>query len=237
MPPHGLRTARVRGWSGGAKTAPSGGRAAASPVDVAVGPPRPSIAGYLPCAIGRRPSSPSAASASRRRGCGGGSWPAERRRAARVFQYLLFSLSRVDHAGKRQGGERNSLRDPRLYPEVTLLLCVFFLGFSRFVIGFASPCHSSSFIVDTPEGRDCCCALQAAATTFVIKPPYRCRRLFRRWRHSPPVFVKQALDLPPAFLARTSPPMFLKEDVVATPDLSATLAATCAVATPVLSVT
>ena len=32
--------------------------------------------------------------------------------------------------------------------------------------------------------------------TFVIKPPYRCRRLFRRWRHSPPVFVKQALDPP-----------------------------------------
>jgi len=30
--------------------------------------------------------------------------------------------------------------------------------------------------------------------------------------------------------------MFLKEDVVATPDLSATLAATCAVATPVQSV-
>jgi hypothetical protein len=31
--------------------------------------------------------------------------------------------------------------------------------------------------------------------------------------------------------------MFLKEDVVDTPDLSATLGATCAVATPVLSVT
>jgi len=31
--------------------------------------------------------------------------------------------------------------------------------------------------------------------------------------------------------------MFLKEDVVATPDLSVTLPATCAVATPVLSVT
>jgi len=31
--------------------------------------------------------------------------------------------------------------------------------------------------------------------------------------------------------------MFLKEDFVATPDLSATLAATCVVATPVLSVT
>jgi hypothetical protein len=36
---------------------------------------------------------------------------------------------------------------------------------------------------------------------------------------------------------RTSPPMFLKEDVVATPDLSATFATTCVVATPVLSVT
>jgi len=31
--------------------------------------------------------------------------------------------------------------------------------------------------------------------------------------------------------------MFPKEDIVATPDLNATLAATCAVATPVLSVT
>lgn len=36
----------------------------------------------------------------------------------------------------------------------------------------------------------------------------------------------------PAVLARTSLPMFLKEDVVATPDLSATVAATCAVDTP-----
>jgi len=31
--------------------------------------------------------------------------------------------------------------------------------------------------------------------------------------------------------------MFLREDVVATPDLSTTLAATCVVVTPVLSVT
>jgi len=31
--------------------------------------------------------------------------------------------------------------------------------------------------------------------------------------------------------------MFLKEDVVATPDLSATLTATCVIATPILSVT
>ena len=68
-------------------------------------------------------------------------------------------------------------------------------SFSQSEIGFASPYRSSPFIVDTPEGRGCC-ALQAAATTFVIKPPYWCRRLFRRWRHSPPVFVKQALDPP-----------------------------------------
>jgi len=47
----------------------------------------------------------------------------------------------------------------------------------------------------------------------------------------------RSASAPPAVLARTSPPMFLKEDVVATPDLSATLAATCAVATPILSVT
>jgi len=33
---------------------------------------------------------------------------------------------------------------------VLLLLCDF-LGFSRFAIGFASPCRSSPFIVDTPE--------------------------------------------------------------------------------------
>ena len=79
---------------------------------------------------------------SRRSGCGGGSWPDERRRAARVFQSPLFSLSRVDHVGKRQG-ERNSLRHPRLYPEVTLLLLCDFLVFSRFAIGFASPCRSS----------------------------------------------------------------------------------------------
>jgi hypothetical protein len=39
----------------------------------------------------------------------------------------------------------------------------------------------------------------------------------------------------PAVLARTSLLMFLKENVVATLDLSATFAGTCAVATPVLS--
>ena len=70
-------------------------------------------------------------------------------------------------------------------------------SFSQSEIGFASPYRSSPFIVDPPEGRGCCCAFQATATTFVIKPPYRCRRLFRQWRHSPPVFVKQALDPPP----------------------------------------
>ena len=45
----------------------------------------------------------------------------------------------------------------------------------------------------------------------------------------------RSASVPPAVFPRTSPPMSLKEDIVATPDLSATLAATCAVATPVLS--
>ena len=77
---------------------------------------------------------------SRRRDCGGGSWPDDRRRAARVFQSPLFSLSRVDHAGKRQGGERNSLRHPRLYPEVTLLLlCVFLRFFPDSLSGLRRP--------------------------------------------------------------------------------------------------
>ena len=75
---------------------------------------------------------------------------------------------------------------------------------------------------------------------FVIKPPYRCRRLFQAVAPLA-AGLRQAgarsASAPPALLARTSPPMFLKEDVVATPDLSATLAATCVVATPVLSVT
>ena len=77
---------------------------------------------------------------SRRRGCGGRSWPDDRRRAARVFQSPLFSLSRVGHAGKRQGGERNSLRHPRLYPEVTLLLlCVFLRFFLDSLSGLRRP--------------------------------------------------------------------------------------------------
>ena len=68
-------------------------------------PHHPSLAGYLPCAIGRRPSSPSAASASRRRGCGGGSWPAKRRRAARVSDLLCFLcpvLTRGEETRRRE---------------------------------------------------------------------------------------------------------------------------------------
>ena len=172
---------------------------------------------------------------SRRRGCGGGSWPDDRRRAARVFQSPLFSLSRVDHAGKRQGGERNSLRHPRLYPEVTLLLCVFFLGFSRFVIGFASPCRSSSIhrrpsrrtrLLLRPPG--CSNDVRDQATLPVSSPFQAVAPLAAGLRQA----GARSASAPPTVLARTSPPMFLKKDVVATPDLSATLAATCAVATP-----
>ena len=61
MPPHGLRTARVRGWRGGAKTAPSGGRAAASPIDVAVGPPR---RGLRPTALPSPATSPAPSAAA-----------------------------------------------------------------------------------------------------------------------------------------------------------------------------
>jgi len=61
VPPHGLRTARVRGWRGGAKTAPSGGRAAASPVDVAVGPPR---RGLRPTALPSPATSPAPSAAA-----------------------------------------------------------------------------------------------------------------------------------------------------------------------------
>ena len=52
-----------------------------------------------------------------------------------------------------------------------------------------------------------------------------------------PMFLKEDVVATPDLSATLAAPMFLKEDVVATPDLSATLAATCAVATPVLSVT
>ena len=85
---------------------------------------------------------------------------------------------------------------PRLYPQVRLDAAADF-PFFRSKIGLRRPAVRLRSIVDPPEGRGCCCALQAAAMTFVIKPPYRCRRLFRRWRHSPPVFVKQALDPSP----------------------------------------
>ena len=129
---------------------------------------------------------------------------------------------------------------PRLYPEVSLLLLCDFLGFSRFVIGFASPCRSSS-IHHRPSRR----------TRLLLRPP-GCSNDVRDQATLPVSSPFQAVaplaaglcqagarsaSAPPAVVARTSPPMFLKEDVVATPDLSATLAATCAVATPVLSVT
>jgi hypothetical protein len=53
LPPHGLRTARVRGWRGGAKTAP--------PVDVAVRPPR---RGLRPTALPSPATSPAPSAAA-----------------------------------------------------------------------------------------------------------------------------------------------------------------------------
>jgi len=111
-----------------------------------------------------------------------------------------------------------------------LLLFFFFLIRDRVCVALPFVTASSS----TPSKDEVVAEpFQAAATTFVINPPYRCRRLFRRWRHSTGLRQADArsASAPPAVLTRTSPPMFLKEDVVATPDLSATLAATCAVAT------
>ena len=75
------------------------------------------------------------------------------------------------------------------------LLLFFFFPDQR--SGLRRPAVRRRFIVDTPKDEVVAEPFQAAATTFVIKPPYRCRRLFRWWRHSPPVFVKQALDPPP----------------------------------------
>jgi len=66
--------------------------------------------------------------------------------------------------GRDKGGGGAPLGVPRDVPMVSLLLLCDFLVFFRFAIGFALPCRSSPFIVDTPEGRGCCCALQAAAT-------------------------------------------------------------------------
>ena len=75
-----------------------------------------------------------------------------------------------------------------------LLLFFFFLIRDRVCVALPFVTASSS----TPSKDEVVAEpFQAAATTFVIKSPYRCRRLFRRWRHSPPVFVKQALDPPP----------------------------------------
>jgi len=102
------------------------------------------------------------------------------------------------------------------------------------------PAVRRRFIVDTPKGRRCCCALAGCsddvrdqATLLVSSPFQTVAPLAASLRQA----GARSASAPQAVFARTSPPMFLKEDVVATPDLSATLAATCAVATPVLSVT
>jgi hypothetical protein len=80
----------------------------------------------------------------------------------------------------------------------------------------ASPCRSSSLVVDTPEGR---CSW---SSHLPVSPPLQVvvplaaghRRAGTR-----------SASAPPAILARTPLPMLLKEDVVATPALSATAAA------------
>jgi len=99
---------------------------------------------------------------------------------------------------------------------------------------------SSPFIVDTPRRTrlllrppGCSDDVRDQATLPVSLPFQAVAPLAAGLRQAG---VRSA-SAPPAILARTSLPMFLKEDIVATPDLSATLAATCAVASPVLSVT
>ena len=82
---------------------------------------------------------------------------------------------------------------PRLYPRSSAAV-LFSLIRDRVCVALPFVAASSS----TPPNDEVVAEpFQATATTFVIKPPYRCHRLFRRWHHSPPVFVKQALDPPP----------------------------------------
>jgi len=82
---------------------------------------------------------------------------------------------------------------PRLYPRSSAAV-LFFLIRDRVCVALPFVAASSS----TPSKVEGVAApFQAAATTSVIKLPYRCRRLFRWWRHSLPVFVKQALNPPP----------------------------------------
>ena len=87
---------------------------------------------------------------------------------------------------------------PNLYPWFTSCCCFIFFSDLRLV------CVALPFVAASsstpPKDEVVSKPFQAAATSFVIKPPYWCRHLFRRWHYSPPVFVKQALNPPPRLL-------------------------------------
>src|SRR6185312_14660034 len=117
---------------------------------------------------------------------------------------------------------------PRLYPRV--LCCCDFLGF--FLIHYRV-CVALPFVaVHRRHSR---------RTRLLLRPP-GCSDDVRDQATLPVSSLFQAVaplaaglrqagarsaSVPPAVLARTSPPMFLKEDIIVTPDLSATLAANC----------
>ena len=166
--------------------------------------------------------------------------PAARAEAARVSPPLFLPLPLS--SGQQADEDKvwgHYLVHPRLYPQVRLDAAA---DFSLFPIQdrFASPCRSSS-IHRRPSRRTrlllrplgCSDDVRDQAT-LPVSPPFQAVVLLTAGLCQAGA---QSASAPPVVLARTSPPMFLKEDVVATPDLSATLDATCAVATPVLSVT
>jgi hypothetical protein len=118
---------------------------------------------------------------------------------------------------KDKGGEGALIGAPtRLYPRFCYFLLSFFLRFFPIRDRIASPCRSSSLIVDTPEGRCSWSSHLPASPPLPAVVPLAAghRRAGAR-----------SASAPPAILVRTPLPMSLKEDVVATPALSATAAA------------
>ena len=106
----------------------------------------------------------------------------------------FFSKHMAHHAREEIREGRETVCAPEIVPAVLCCCSFFFLIRDRVCVALPFVAASSS----TPSKDEVVAEpFQAAATTFVIKSPYRCHRLFRRWRHSPPVFVKQALDPPP----------------------------------------
>jgi len=151
---------------------------------------------------------------------------------------LIFPSVSWSGQGDKGGGGSSARGTRDCTPKVRLLLLLLFF-FSRSKIGLRRPAVrrrssltlSKDEVVLRPPG--CSDDVRDQATLPVSSPFQAVAPLAACLRQA----GAQSASAPQAVLARTSPPMFLMEDVVATPDLSATLVATCAVATPVLSVT